>query len=40
MAVAGGIEKTQSVLGALRTNLITDLVLDQELAQAVLGELK
>ena len=40
VAVAGGIEKTQAVLGALRTNLITDLVLDQELAQAVLGEFK
>ena len=38
IAVAGGIEKTQAVLGALRTNLITDLFLDQELAQAVLGE--
>ena len=37
MAVAGGIEKTQAVLGALRTHLITDLFLDQELAQAVLG---
>jgi len=40
VAVAGGIEKTQALLGALRTRLITDLVLDQELAQAVLGEFK
>jgi deoxyribonucleoside regulator len=40
VAVAGGIEKTQAVLGALRTGLITDLFLDQELAQAVLGEFK
>lgn len=40
VAVAGGIEKTQAVLGALRTRLITDLVLDQELAQAVLDELR
>ena len=36
VAVAGGIDKTQAVLGALRTLLITDLFLDQELAQAVL----
>jgi DNA-binding transcriptional regulator LsrR (DeoR family) len=40
VAVAGGIEKTQAVLGALRTRLITDLFLDQVLAQAVLSELK
>ena len=40
VAVAGGIEKTQAVLGALRTRLITDLFLDEELAQAVLGEFK
>ena len=40
VAVAGGIEKTQAVLGALRTRLITDLFLDQVLAQAVLGEFK
>lgn len=39
VGVAGGIEKTQAVLGALGTALITDLFLDQELAQAVLEKL-
>lgn len=39
VAAAGGIEKTQAILGALRTRLITDLFLDQELAQSVLREL-
>jgi DNA-binding transcriptional regulator LsrR (DeoR family) len=36
VAVAGGSEKTDAILGALRTGLITDLFLDQELAQSVL----
>lgn len=39
IGVAGGVMKTQAVLGALRTGLITNLFLDQELAQAVLDEL-
>ena len=38
-AVVTSIEKTQAILGALRTHLITDLFLDQELAQSVLREL-
>ncbi len=38
-AVAGGVEKTAAILGALRTGLITDLFLDQELAQSVLDAL-
>jgi deoxyribonucleoside regulator len=40
VAVAGGIAKTRAVIGALRTQLITDLILDEELAQAVLAEMK
>ena len=40
VAVAGGIGKTRAVIGALHTHLITDLILDQELAQAVLAEMK
>ncbi len=40
VAVAGGIAKTRAVIGALRTHLITDLILDQELAQAVLAEME
>jgi DNA-binding transcriptional regulator LsrR (DeoR family) len=39
VAVAGGVEKTQAVVGALRTRLITDLIVDQDLAQAVLAAL-
>jgi DNA-binding transcriptional regulator LsrR (DeoR family) len=39
IGVAGGIEKTKAVLGAIRTTLITDLFMDQELAQAVLEKL-
>jgi deoxyribonucleoside regulator len=39
VAAAGGIEKTHAILGALRTRLITDLFLDQALAQSVLREL-
>jgi DNA-binding transcriptional regulator LsrR (DeoR family) len=40
MAVAGGAAKTKAVIGALRTRVITDLILDQELAQAVLAEMQ
>jgi deoxyribonucleoside regulator len=40
VAVAGGIGKSRAVIGALRTHLITDLILDQELAQAVLAEME
>lgn len=40
VAVAGGAAKTQAVIGALRTGLISDLILDQELAQAVLAEME
>lgn len=39
VAVAGGAAKTQAVIGALRTHMITDLILDQELAQSVLAEM-
>jgi DNA-binding transcriptional regulator LsrR (DeoR family) len=40
LAVAGGAAKTQAVIGALRTRVITDLILDQELAQAVIAEMR
>ena len=40
IAVAGGVDKTRAVIGALRTKLITDLFLDQGLAQSVLDELQ
>lgn len=40
VAAAGGAEKAQAVLGALRTTLITDIFLDQDLAEAVLAELR
>ena len=40
VAVAGGVAKTKAAIGALHTGLISDLILDQELAQAVLAETK
>lgn len=40
VAVAGGMDKTRAVIGALRTKLITDLFMDQDLAQSVLDELR
>ncbi|MBK8047860.1 MAG: hypothetical protein IPK16_12450 [Anaerolineales bacterium] len=39
VAVAGGMDKTKAIIGALHTKLITDLFMDQDLAQSVLDEL-
>jgi len=39
IAVAEGLFKTKSVVSALRTSLITDLFVDEELASAILTEL-
>ncbi len=38
VAVAGGVEKSNAVLGALRTRLITSLFVDEALAQVLLSE--
>jgi DNA-binding transcriptional regulator LsrR (DeoR family) len=40
VAVAGGIGKQRGVVGAIRTGLITDLFIDEELGLAVLRELE
>lgn len=40
VAVAGGLGKRRGVVGAIRTGLITDLFLDEELGQAVLRDLE
>lgn len=39
IAIAGGPLKTKAVVGAIRTNSITGLVIDEELARAMLLEL-
>jgi DNA-binding transcriptional regulator LsrR (DeoR family) len=40
IAVAGGVEKTKALVGAVRSpSLITDLFIDEELGRAVLNEL-
>jgi deoxyribonucleoside regulator len=40
VAVAGGIEKTQALVGALRSpSLITELFIDEELGQSILEQL-
>ena len=39
IAIAGGPLKTKAVVGAIRTNCITGLVIDEELAKAILLEL-
>jgi DNA-binding transcriptional regulator LsrR (DeoR family) len=38
VAVAGGAEKANAVIGALRTHLISDLFIDEALAQVLLKE--
>ncbi len=38
VAVAGGAEKANAVIGALRTHLISDLFIDESLAQVLLRE--
>ena len=38
VAVAGGAEKANAVIGALRTHLISDLFIDETLAQVLLKE--
>jgi len=40
LALAGGVAKTSGVVGALRSGLITDLVVDAELARSVLAQLE
>jgi DNA-binding transcriptional regulator LsrR (DeoR family) len=40
IAVAEGPEKTKALIGAVRTALITDLFIDEELGRAVLAELQ
>ena len=39
VAVASGIEKASGVVGALRTGLITTLIIDAKLAEVVIQEL-
>jgi DNA-binding transcriptional regulator LsrR (DeoR family) len=40
IAVAEGPEKTKALIGAVRTSLITDLFIDEELGRSVLAELQ
>ena len=40
IAVAAGIDKMRAVVGALHSSLVTDLYLDEELAKAIVSELR
>lgn len=39
IAVAGGVEKTKALVGAVRSSLLTDLFIDEELGRSILEEL-
>ena len=40
IAVAGGIEKTRAVLAAIKTKIISVLIIDETLAESILDEFR